>query len=82
MDKIVKIRSQSAKYNVISGTKASSIINSVTQYRITRNYDRHTYYSSLITIHYYGQEKIMMSFSYHNVMETGLKLEEWEIFTM
>ncbi len=26
-----------------------------------------------------GKKKIMM-FSYHNVMEMGLKLEEWEIF--
>ncbi len=27
------------------------------------------------------KKKIIMLSSYHNVMETGLKLEEWEIFT-
>ncbi len=27
------------------------------------------------------RKKIIMLFSYHNVMEMGLKLEEWEIFT-
>ncbi len=29
-----------------------------------------------------GRKKIIMLFSYHNVMETELKLEEWESFTM
>ncbi len=57
MDKIVKIRTQLAKYNVFCGTEASSIISSVTQYRITKNYDHHTHCSSLMTIHYCRQEK-------------------------
>ncbi len=57
MDKIAKIRSQPVKYNLFCVTEASSIISSVTQYRITKNCDRYTHCSSLITIHYYGQEK-------------------------
>ncbi len=56
-DKIGKIRSQLAKCNVFCGTEASSIISSVTQYRIAKNCDRLTLCSSHITIHYYGQEK-------------------------
>ncbi len=77
MDKIAKIRSQTPKYNVFCGTEASSIVSNITQNIITKNCDHHTRCSSLITIHYY-----IMLFSYHNVMKTGLKLEEWEIFTL
>ncbi len=76
MDKTAKIQSQPAKYNVFCGTEASSIISSVTQYRITENFDCYTHCSLLITIYYYGQEKIIILFSYHNAMEMGLKLEE------
>ncbi len=36
------------------------------------------YLSLSITI---DRKNIIMLFSYHNVMEMGLKLEEWEIFT-
>ncbi len=43
--------------NVFCMTEASSIISSVAQARITKNCDRHIHCSSLITIHYYGQEK-------------------------
>ncbi len=75
LDKKGKIRSQSAKYNVFCGPEASSIISSVTLYRITKNCNCHTLCSSLITIHHYGQEKIIMLFSFYNVMEMGLKLE-------
>ncbi len=66
------------KYNVFAEIKPAVLL-SVTQYRITGNYDYHTHCSSLITIHYYGQEKIRM-FSYRNAMEMGLKLEERKIF--
>ncbi len=53
MDKIAKIWSQPAKYNVFCGTEASSIISSVTRYRITKNWDHHPRCSLLITIYYY-----------------------------
>ncbi len=51
MDKIAKIWSQSVKY-ILYFAEASIIINSVTQYRITKNYNRHIHCSSLIIIHY------------------------------
>ncbi len=82
MDKIAKILSQPTKYNVFCGTEASSIISSVIQYRITKNCDCHTLCSSLITIYYYIWKKIRMLFSYHNVMEMGLKLEERNFYTV
>ncbi len=53
MDKIAKIPSQRAKYNVFYGTEASSIINSYTLYTITKNCDRYTHCSSLIIVHYW-----------------------------
>ncbi len=72
MDKIPKIRSQPAENIVFCGTEASSIISSVTQYRITKNCDSHTRGSSFITIRItLGKKKIIMLFQYHNMMETG-----------
>ncbi len=57
MNKIVKIRSQPAKYKYFAEIKPANIISRVAQYRIIGNCDHHSHYSSLITIHYCGQEQ-------------------------
>ncbi len=79
MDKLAKIWSQSVKYNVFCRTEAIGIISSVNQYRIimivTLIVPR---WSLSIKI---NGEKIITLFSYYNVVEMGLKLEESEIFT-
>ncbi len=58
------------------GIEASGIIINATQYRIIQNCECHIHCSSLISIYYYEQEKVIMLFSYHNAMEKELKLEE------
>ncbi len=77
MDKIAKIRSQPAKYNVFCRTEAGGIISSVTKYRISKNCDHPIIVPYLLSI---TGKKIIMLFSYHNAMEMKLKLEELRNF--
>ncbi len=80
MDKIAEIWSQSAKYNVFCGTETASlaVLTNTELLKIAIIAQTVPYFSLSITM---GMKEIML-FSYHNVMEMGLKLEEWEIFTL
>ncbi len=77
MDKVVKIQSQPAKYDVFYRTEASSVISNVTQYRIAENCVHHAHCFLCLSLSVtMDRKKFIMLFSYHNVIEMGLKLEE------